>query len=138
FHRGAQVPRPSAAVRGPLGDRPEEPGSRQGPGPSDHPAEPRGERRADDLRTELVPDRMGDVLPPRGVQDPPDRAGRVDSTEIALRAVEAMQADEDPSRLLPEPRRVRTVRLADGAVGEGLVAPGGQPRCEPGDGPALV
>ena len=65
LRRGTQVPGPSAARERHADDRPQESGPCQGPHPPDHPSQSRRELRADDRRTQLVPDRLGDLLPPR-------------------------------------------------------------------------
>ena len=127
LRRGTQVPRPSAPGRRHAGDRPEESGAGQGSHPADHPAQSRRQLRADDRRTQLVPDRLGDLLPLRGVKTPPGGTGRLGSPQAALRAVEAVQAGQT-DRGLPAPTgRAPVECLDDGRCRERLVAHGGQP-----------
>jgi len=86
LHAGTQVPgAPAAGGRG-AGDCAGESSTGQGPHPTDHPTEPGHRVEADDLRTQFVPDRLGDLLPLRRLQRSSQRPGRVDTAETALRA----------------------------------------------------
>ena len=58
-------------------------------------AQPRNRFVRDDRRAQFLPDRLGDLLPPRGVQEPPDGTGRLGPPEAALRSSGSLQSQGD-------------------------------------------
>jgi hypothetical protein len=89
---------------------------------ADHATQQRNQPGADDQRTKLVPDRVGDVLSLCSVQESPATAGRVDSTQAALCTAQTKEARQVYRRLSAKSRRSRMGRLDSGVIGERLVA----------------
>lgn len=83
-----QVPRSPSHQRTLVDHRPQESGADEGLRSSDHPPQSRRKLRADGGRTQLIPERMGDVLPPREVPIASERIGWLVSDETAMRAIE--------------------------------------------------
>jgi group II intron reverse transcriptase/maturase len=80
-----------AAARWAIRDCVPEPGAGQEADTGDYTTQPRSQHRADDPRTELVSDGVGDILSLCGVQDTPTTSGRVDTTETSLRTAQTTE-----------------------------------------------
>ncbi len=125
---GTQVSGPPPTRRRHADDRSPQPGSSQGPYSADHSSQPRRQPRVNDRRTQLVPDRLGHVLPPRESTWRPRRHGPVDSSQTALRSLEATETGRQYRRLPQNPRRALGSMLDDGRLRQRLVADGTHPR----------
>ena len=99
-----------------------ESGASQETDTADYTTQQRNQPGADDQRTKLVPDRVGDVLSLCSEQESPATAGRVDSTQAALRTAQTKKARQVYRRLSAKSRRSRMERLDSGVIGERLVA----------------
>ena len=89
--RRAAVSGIPAAARWAIRDCVPEPGAGQEADTGDYTTQPRSQHRADDPRTELVSDGVGDILSLCGVQDTPTTSGRVDTTETSLRTAQTTE-----------------------------------------------
>jgi hypothetical protein len=123
---------------GRLGISTAEPEARQGSDPGDHAPQPGREHPPDDLGAELVPDGVGDLLPLCQREDAPATAGRVDTEETALHAVETAQAGPLDHELPGRPRCAAQAGSESGREWTRVVAHGRKPPGQRSHVPAVV
>ena len=120
--RGAFLPRSSPDVRRAARSCTEKPRPGQGAASTHHPAQPGHRARTNDRGSEQLYHRLGDVLPPGGLQERTAGFRRMASSQAPLRASQAMQACQVDRRLPHEVRRAGKTGMAAGRLGQGMVA----------------